>query len=75
VKIGYPTHNEFPGGVMANDTWRAIQQAITNAMQSRYGRAVGEEALRGIIREAIPHLYGWADQHFHEVWNWFRQTF
>jgi hypothetical protein len=60
---------------MTSDTMRYVKQMLGDAAHSDYGKSLGQEAFRELVRRVIPHLYDWVNDRFHEVWSWFRQNF
>jgi hypothetical protein len=60
---------------MTSDAMRAVQHRAREFAHSKTGQTIGQEALKSFLHFALPHLWVWVNNHFHEIWSWFHRAF
>jgi hypothetical protein len=60
---------------MPNDWWRAMQQWVTNIMNSQWAYLVTETGLLALVEQRKPELHPYVKANLPQVWDWIRNRF
>jgi hypothetical protein len=60
---------------MPNDWWRAMQQWVSNIMNSEMAHLVTKTGLLTLVKQRRSDLYPHVEANFDTVWNWIRNKF